>query len=189
MIRRLAVVAALALGSVVAAACGDDEPAAGVGPDAAEPGDPPTGSAGATTTAADPALPTGFDTTAAVVVTADGDELARCLWVADTAEERRRGLMGVTSLGRPDGMVFVFDDDTTSGFWMRGTVLPLSIAYLDASGAVVSTADMAPCPDGADCPTYPPAGPYRYAVEVPQGDLGAFGLVGDARLDLVDEPC
>lgn len=199
MTRHLAVAAALAVGALAAACGGADDPAAGVGPDGAEAGDPPTGSVGATTApptaASGPAtttrevLPTGFATTAAVVVGGDGERLDRCLLVADTPELRARGLMEVTSLGAADGMVFVFPDDTTTGFWMRNTVLPLSIAFLDASGAVVSTTDMDPCPDGEACPSYPPAGPYRLAVEVPRGELASFGLVDDARLELVDAPC
>jgi uncharacterized membrane protein (UPF0127 family) len=88
-------------------------------------------------------------------------------------------------LGGYDGMAFAWDDDTTGGFWMKDTEVPLSIAYVSAEGTVVSTADMAPCPDGDDCPSYPAAGPYRLAVEVPRGELGDRGLLdgGVARLE------
>ncbi|HSL56802.1 MAG TPA: DUF192 domain-containing protein [Acidimicrobiales bacterium] len=198
MTRRSLVLAA-ALGLAVAAGCGGGD---GAG-DAAGAADPVVTTAGPTTTAGPSTservtttsapdgevLPEGFAAVAAVVVTGAGERLDRCVLVADTPELRRQGLMEVTSLGAADGMVFVFDADTTGGFWMRNTRIPLSIAFLDAEGAIVSTADMAPCPDGEDCPTYPPDGPYRLALEVPQGELASFGLVDDARLEVVGGAC
>jgi uncharacterized membrane protein (UPF0127 family) len=67
---------------------------------------------------------------------------------------------------------------------MRDTALPLSIAYLDEDGGIVSTADMDPCLDlGDQCPSYPADGPYADTVEVVQGGLEELGLDGpDARL-------
>ena len=115
-----------------------------------------------------------------VLVAVDGEE--RCLLLAQTPEERARGLMEVTDLAGYPGMLFAFPADSEGGFWMRNTPTPLSIAYLDASGALVSTADMAPCDDVPTCPSYPASGPYRYTVEVPQGELEALGLTGDALL-------
>lgn len=70
----------------------------------------------------------------------------------------------------------------TLSLWMRNTPMPLSIAYLDALGRVVFTADMEPCGDRADCPGHPPPRSYRYAVEVPRGRLAGFGLVAGATL-------
>ena len=119
------------------------------------------------------------------LVTVDGEE--QCLLLAQTPEERARGLMEVTDLQGYPGMLFVFPADSEGGFWMRNTPTPLSIAYLDASGAVVSTTDMEPCEDVPTCPSYPASGPYRFTVEVPQGDLEALGLTGDARLTLESE--
>ena len=94
--------------------------------------------------------------------------------------------MGVTDagLGGYDGMIFVFDADTTSAFWMKDTLIPLSIAFADDGGSVVSTADMVPCPaDGSGCPLTRASGPYRYAVEAASGALPSLGLVDGASLD------
>ncbi|MBL8779271.1 MAG: DUF192 domain-containing protein [Acidimicrobiales bacterium] len=120
-----------------------------------------------------------------VLVTVDGDE--HCLLLAQTPEERARGLMEVTDLAGYPGMLFAFPADSEGGFWMRNTPTPLSIAYLDASGAIVSTADMEPCDDVPTCPSYPASGPYRFTVEVPRGELTGLGLEGPARLTVESE--
>ncbi|HEX6425396.1 MAG TPA: DUF192 domain-containing protein [Acidimicrobiales bacterium] len=126
----------------------------------------------------------GVGETAASITAADGTVSGCCLLVADTVEQRQRGLMEVTDLGGYDGMVFVWDTDVESGFWMRNTPTPLSIAWFDADGDFVSDTDMEPCPDRDDCPMYPPAGPYRFAIEVFRGDLDALGVGPGSRLTL-----
>lgn len=151
---------------------------------------PPDGEAPASSSARqDPVPPVGFEAVTIVVIQPDGSTEEFCLWVADTPELRSRGLMGVTdpTLGGRPGMVFTYDTDTTTGYWMRNTLLPLTIAYLDADGSVVSTADMEPCPSEAStCPSYPPDGPFRFAVEVPQGSLDELGLTTESRVSLGD---
>lgn len=135
--------------------------------------------------------PAEFGTISATVTAPDGARHDLCLLDAHTPTQRRRGLMGVTdrSLGGCDGMAFRFTSDQTTPFWMRNTPLPLSIGYFDARGRLVSTADMAPCGDRADCPRYPPSGPYRYAVEVLRGRLAEFGIVPGATLSFGDTGC
>ena len=117
------------------------------------------------------------------VEAADGSSFLRCVLVADTDELRARGLMEVYGLGGYAGMLFSFPDDSTGSFWMGNTFIPLTIAFIDNGGQVVSTADMEPCPDAVDCTFYEPTGPYRWALEVEQGGLAEFGLVEGARLD------
>jgi len=132
----------------------------------------------------------GFGRARVTVTGTDGGTATRCLLVADTPQRVRRGLMEVTddTLDGYGGMLFMFPFDTTEPFWMRNTPMPLSIAYLDGIGRIVSTADMQPCADRPDCPYYQPKGPYRYAVEVPRGRLPDLGLVAGAtlRIDGVD---
>ncbi len=125
-----------------------------------------------------------FGSTTAEVTDPDGTSRRLRLLLADTPAERRRGLMEVRDpdLDGHDAMLFVFAEDTTTGFWMHNTPMPLSIAYLDAGGELVSTADMAPCPDTSDCPRYEAAAPFRYAVEVPQGRLDDLGIVPGATV-------
>jgi uncharacterized membrane protein (UPF0127 family) len=99
--------------------------------------------------------------------------------VAATPETRARGLMGRTELPADQGMAFVFDQPTTDRFWMKDTLIPLSIAFWDARGRVVAILDMQPC--RADpCPTYGPDRPYVGAVEVNLGYFDDHGIrVGD----------
>ena len=78
--------------------------------------------------------------------------------------------MNVTKLGDLDGMLFTFDADTSGGFWMKDTLLPLDIAFFDSEGGFVDGFVMEPC-DTDDCPTYFPGGPYRYALEMVEGDM------------------
>jgi uncharacterized protein len=113
---------------------------------------------------------------------------ARCALLAETAAQQGRGLMERTDLGGYDGMLFKFASDSNGAFYMKDTPLPLSIAFFDASGQFVSTADMAPCLNMASCPTYGAARPYRWALEVPQGALPRLGVGAGARL-VAGGPC
>jgi uncharacterized membrane protein (UPF0127 family) len=92
--------------------------------------------------------------------------------VADTPQLRAQGLMGVTDLGDVDGMLFVWDSDTPSWFWMKDTLIPLDIAFFRADGSPVAVLSMVPC-EADPCPSYGPAGgrAYRYALEAPAGQL------------------
>jgi uncharacterized membrane protein (UPF0127 family) len=128
----------------------------------------------------------GFDETRVTVHTADS-VLEWCLLLARTEPQRARGLMQVTdpALGGYNGMLFRYDTDVTEAFWMRNTPMALSIAYIGSGGQIVSATDMAPCEDSPECPHYPPAGPFRFTIEVPQGNLPALGIVEGSTI--VDE--
>ncbi len=112
----------------------------------------------------------------------------RCALLAQTAEQRARGLMERKDLAGYDGMLFVFPADSRDSFYMKNTPLPLSIAWFDSSGRFVSATDMEPCLDQPTCPLYSATGPYRYALEVPKGGLGELG-VGPGATITVGGPC
>lgn len=126
-----------------------------------------------------------FDRAAIRITAADGDEETGCVYMADTPEQRGHGLMRVDDLGRHVGMVFTFPADTSSHFYMRNTPMPLSIAWFRADGTFVSATDMKPCGDQIGCPTYGPTGPYRYALEVPRGELDDLGVGEGSRMELL----
>jgi uncharacterized membrane protein (UPF0127 family) len=120
----------------------------------------------------------------------DGTTKEFCVWVAESSDEHQRGLMEVTSLGGADGMLFRFPGDYTGAFWMKNTVLPLSIAFFAGDGAFVSATDMEPCPPTTEtCPLYQADGPYTDAIEVVQGDLPSLGIGPGSRLSVTDRSC
>jgi uncharacterized membrane protein (UPF0127 family) len=105
----------------------------------------------------------------------DGDPVTVRLEVAADPATRARGLMEREQVPEGTGMVFLYPADVAEAFWMKNTLVPLSIAFVAADGRVVSVAEMTPC--RADpCPSYAPAGPYRYAVELAAGSFGAAGV-------------
>lgn len=121
----------------------------------------------------------------------DGATCVLCTWLADSAAERQRGLAGLAELDGADGMLFRYDDDTLTTFWMRDTLLALDIAFYDASGRHVGEASMVPCPDSVtdlECPRYGADAPYRLAVEVPAGRAAGLGLVPGSRVT-IGGPC
>jgi len=98
-----------------------------------------------------------------------------CALLAETSAQVQRGLMGRSDLAGYDGMVFRFPEESSLGFYMKDVPVPLTVAWFDAGGRLVSSADMATCPDNS-CPTYRPAGPYRFALEVLAGGLGPLAV-------------
>ena len=113
--------------------------------------------------------PYGLEGFGSTTITIDGRDLA--VAVADTPASRSQGLMGVTDLGGLDGMVFVFEESTDGGFWMKDTLIALDIAFFGSDGAFVDRFTMEPCIEDP-CPVYRPSGFYQHAVEAPAGDLG-----------------
>ena len=101
------------------------------------------------------------------------------LEVARTPEARAMGLMGRTELGEGGGMVFLFDAPTMGAFWMKDTLIPLSIAFWDEGGRITDTLDMRPCRSDP-CPLYGASGPYVGAIEMNRGAFDRLGVeVGD----------
>lgn len=95
--------------------------------------------------------------------------------VVDTPETRQRGLMGRTSLDEDAGMLFVWQEDASSSFHMKDTLIPLSIAFIAADGTVLRILDMEPC-TADPCPTYDPRTSYRRALEVNKGAFVRWGV-------------
>lgn len=99
--------------------------------------------------------------------------------LATTPDERARGLMNRRKAPR-DGMLFVFPRDTTGAFWMKNTLVPLTIAFFDASGKRVRKLSMTPCRRDP-CPLYEPRRRYRFALELPAGDRRPAAKLGPLR--------
>ncbi len=98
--------------------------------------------------------------------------------IADDAAEVTRGLMYRTALAENRGMLFVYAREWRPSFWMKNTLIPLSIAFMDSEGRIVDIQDMKPLDD--DPPHYVSAKPVQYALEVNQGFFEERGVkVGD----------
>ena len=88
--------------------------------------------------------------------------------VAKTSAQRSLGLMHRRQAPR-DGMLFVFPEPTRGGFWMKNTLVPLTIAFFDSSGRRVRKLSMTPCREDP-CRIYDPGRSYRFALELPASD-------------------
>jgi len=120
---------------------------------------------------------------ARVVIETRAGEHEVAVEVADTDPERQRGLMQRTSLAADAGMVFVFPSETAGGFWMKNTLVPLSIAFYVADGRIVRILDMEPCQQDP-CPVYDPGVAYVGALEVNQGAFRRWNVSEGDRLRL-----
>ena len=98
--------------------------------------------------------------------------------LADTTETMRDGLMDRTQMATDHGMLFVLGPpDDLYCFWMKNTLLPLSIAFIDAQGRIASIQDMEPLSLQPHCPPRP----ITTALEMNQGWFATAGVhIGDA---------
>jgi len=96
--------------------------------------------------------------------------------VAQTPEERSYGLMGRKHLGKDEGMLFMFEIEDYHAFWMRDTLLPLSIAFIGKDGQIIWITDMKPLTSDSHVPPRP----ILYALEMNKGWFSSHGVkVGD----------
>lgn len=98
------------------------------------------------------------------------------LEIANTFESRKTGLMHRKSMPADHGMIFVFADEQPLGFWMKNTLIPLDVIYLDAKGKVISIKKLEPL----DLSPVDSDGPAKYAIEINRGAAEGAGVkVGD----------
>jgi uncharacterized membrane protein (UPF0127 family) len=91
---------------------------------------------------------------------------------ASTFEARAQGLMFRKHLGPNEGMFFVFPQSELHCMWMKNTLIPLSVAFVDEKGKIVSISDMQPQTETSHCA----AAPARFALEMPAGWFAAKGI-------------
>ena len=106
-----------------------------------------------------------------------GMHLIRAEVAADYAT-RMTGLMHRASMPSNAGMLFIFDEATTHCMWMKNTLLPLSVAFIDERGAIINVEDMAPQTEDSHCASRP----ARYALEMNRGWFAARGLKPGSRI-------
>jgi uncharacterized membrane protein (UPF0127 family) len=103
--------------------------------------------------------------------------------VADNSGARMQGLMHRRSLAQNAGMIFVFEEAAIHCMWMKNTLIPLSVAFLDAQGAIINIADMQPHSEQSHCA----ARPARYALEMNKGWFAQRGIKAGFKLRGLDK--
>jgi uncharacterized protein len=92
--------------------------------------------------------------------------------VAENDAQRMKGLMHREKMGRNDGMLFIFEEPAYQSMWMKNTLIPLSVAFLDRNGVILNIRDMQP----QTLDTHTSAGPALYAVETNVGWFAQRGI-------------
>lgn len=100
------------------------------------------------------------------IISQSGNKIVINAEIADTPEEREKGLMFRTSLNESDGMLFVFKKEIKLNFWMKNTLIPLDIAYIDKNGIIIEIYHMKPLDVSI---IYNSIKPAMYALEVNSG--------------------
>ena len=122
----------------------------------------------------------GDATATIVVIGGDGEGVELTVELARTAGERSQGLMDRQELPEDGGMLFIFSGDTEAGFWMKDTLIPLSIAFIAADGTILDVQEMEPLSEDK----HRPPAPYRYALEVNQGWFEERGFGTGDRVEI-----
>lgn len=103
--------------------------------------------------------------------------------VAATPQSRQIGLMHRSFMAPQRGMLFVFTESLPHCMWMRNTLLPLSVAFLDEKGSIINVEDMQPKTEVNHCASRP----ARYALEMNLGWFRSRGLGSGATLTGIEK--
>ncbi len=117
---------------------------------------------------------------AVVFTTADGSRATINVEIADTEATQECGLMNRTSMPDDQGMIFIFAQSSLTPFWMKDTLIPLSIAFINENGTVVDVQEMQALSED----NHYPAGPYRYAIEANAGWYARNGIAPGDTADV-----
>jgi uncharacterized membrane protein (UPF0127 family) len=98
--------------------------------------------------------------------------------LASTPQQREIGLMFRTAMPANDGMLFAFEQPAQQCFWMRNTLIPLSVAFIGDDGSVVNIDDMKPQTLDSHCS----AKPVRFVLEMNEGWFAKRGIKVGSRL-------
>jgi uncharacterized membrane protein (UPF0127 family) len=128
--------------------------------------------AGLAATAAAACASHKLETATLTITRADSSAVEITVEIARTDEEKAQGLMYRKKLPDGQGMIFIYDRDQQMSFWMKNTVIPLSIAFIAADGRIIEIRDMQP----HDLSSVQSSRSVRYALETPQGWFGRAGV-------------
>jgi len=103
--------------------------------------------------------------------------------LAMTEEQRGRGLMFRLKLALDQGMLFVFEQEGPYSFWMKNTLIPLDMLWLDKDHKIVHIARNVPPCKADPCPSYAPDRPGSFVLELTAGAADVYGLKLFDRLE------
>ena len=106
--------------------------------------------------------------------------------VARTPEETEQGLMFRETLPPGKGMIFLFTDGLAHRFWMKNTMIPLDIVWMDTNGKVIFVSANTPPCRSDPCPNYGPEAPTPVVLEIAAGMAEKEGVAVGASLELLD---
>jgi uncharacterized membrane protein (UPF0127 family) len=118
-----------------------------------------------------------FETGDLVIAAASG-EITINAEIARSDLQREQGLMFRKSLDDGKGMLFIFEQDQIMSFWMKNTLIPLSIAFIASDGRILEIHDM----ESQNLNPVKSSRSARYALEVPRGWFGRAGIKSGDRL-------
>ncbi|MBS3073357.1 DUF192 domain-containing protein [Candidatus Pacearchaeota archaeon] len=102
--------------------------------------------------------------------------------VADTIWKQAIGLMNRTNLPEDQGMLFIFDSERKREFWMKNTIIPLDMIFLDKDFKIVNIIKNAqPC-KSLDCEFYSSTGPARYVIEINGGLSSKYNITNQTKI-------
>ncbi|HKZ19763.1 MAG TPA: DUF192 domain-containing protein [Acidimicrobiia bacterium] len=101
-------------------------------------------------------------------------QIALTVAMADEEDERQRGLMRVEDLGDFDGMLFAWEQPTTTGFFMKDTLIPLDLFFFNGEGELIDQTSLGPC-SAEPCPVFVADGLFRWVLEAPAGSIESVG--------------
>jgi uncharacterized membrane protein (UPF0127 family) len=146
------------------------------GDDGNAPIDSPTSTRNQTPNPSVTETPPPLPTDTLVFTNGAGESVELSVEIADEPSERAQGLMFRKQLPDDGGMLFLYDEDHIGAFWMKDTLIPLSIAFVTADGTIIDIQDMEPLAEDL----HRPPDVYRNAIEANQGWFDRHGIaVGD----------
>lgn len=105
---------------------------------------------------------------------------------ATTTLEHSRGLSGRTTLCPECGMIFIFKNEMVRSFWMKNTLIPLDMVFLDKTGQINTILTALPQPGATDLALkiYSSVAPAQYVIELPSGTARKLKLSPGTRINL-----